>query len=219
MKSFLFVFFLFYSFVGYSQADSIKLIKYSPKFRFKEGVYLNHTQMVNNKPIAKSRIISKYNKKSFEFYDKILGEETINYYDDYGLRKEVDVFNLWGFCRRGSIFVNWGDEFSRVTVIGSICHFVSAITFTEERVYNDSYSYSSYNTPTTTSRTEVRQFLMVFATGKIIDYSYENVLLLLMTDTELYDEYNKLKKKKKKEMKFLYVRKFNEKQKLYIPIN
>jgi hypothetical protein len=40
-----------------------------------------------------------------------------------------------------------------------------------------------------------------------------------MEDPELYDEFNALRKKKKNQMKFLYLRKFNEKHPLYIPIN
>lgn len=200
-----------------AQQDSLKLVEYSPGFRFREGIYINHHQINSNKPIPLSRIITKHNKNDFDFYEKLLSEEKVSYYDSYGLKKELEVVNLRGFCRRGSIYINWGDDFSRVTVVGSICHFVSSVTVYEDQPHYNNYNY--YNVPTTTSRTELRQYIMNFNTGKIVDYNYESILVFLMPDTELYDEFNNLKKKKKKQMKFLYIRKFNEKHKLYIPLN
>jgi len=39
-----------------------------------------------------------------------------------------------------------------------------------------------------------------------------------MKDTELYDEYVQLSRKKKKDLMFVYIRKFNDKNPLYIPV-
>lgn len=211
--------FMLFSQDGMAQQDSLKLVEYKPGFRFREGIYLSHQQITTNKPIPLSRIITKHNKSDFDFFEKLLNEEKVHYFDKYGLRKEIEVVQIKGFCRRGSIYINWGDDFSRITVVGNICHFVSSVTVVEEQPFYNSYNYNYYNAPTSTSRTELRQYIMNFTTGKIVNYNYENVLLFLMPDAELYDEFNGLKKKKKKQMKFLYIRKFNEKHKLYIPIN
>jgi hypothetical protein len=163
------------------------------------------------------RIVTKYDKSSFNFFDKLLSDETITYYDNFGIKRTIKVDNLWGFCRRGSVYINWGNDFSRIPVIGSICHFIAAITIVEDN-YNPYYGYYTYSMPTTSSRTEVFQFLMDFETGKVLDYSVENVLVLLINDKQLYEEYKALSKKKKKQMKFLYIRKYNEKHPIYIPI-
>jgi len=40
-----------------------------------------------------------------------------------------------------------------------------------------------------------------------------------MADPELHDEFSGLSKKKKKQMKFLYIRKFNEKNPLFFPVS
>jgi len=202
-----------------AQTDSLKLTKYTPGFRFTDGLYLSHQQLVQNSPIPLKRIVSKYNKAGFDFFDKLLIEESVTYYDEFGMRKQIDVKELWGFCRRGSVYINWGDDFNRIPVMGSICHFIATITVYEDRYYNPTYRYNSYNMPTTTSRTEIYQFLMDFKSGQVLEYSVNNVLIILMNDAELYDEFNALSKKKKKQMKFLYLRKFNEKHPLYIPIN
>ena len=42
--------------------------------------------------------------------------------------------------------------------------------------------------------------------------------LLLMKDNELYEEYVQLSKRKKKDLMFVYIRKFNEKNPLFIPV-
>lgn len=202
----------------YAQIDSVKLVKYSPGFRFRSGLYISHNQLIENSPVPIKRIVSKFNKSGFDFFEKLLSEETVIFYDEFGMKKTVNVDNLWGFCRRGSVYINWGDDFNRIPVVGNICHFIASITVYENN-YNSSYGNSFYNMPTTTSRTDIYQFLMDFDTGKVIEYSVGNVLVLLMADPVLFDEYNSLSKKKKKQMKFLYIRKYNEKHSLYLPIN
>lgn len=219
-KVFLLLYVLLFIGAAFGQQDTIKLKKYSPGFRFEEGVYLSHQQLLKNSPIPKQRIITKYNRNDFDFFNKLLMEEKIFYYDKFGLRKEVKTEDLWGFCQRGSIYINWGDDFSRIPVVGSLCHFVASVTTYEDRYYNPMYGYNYYNTtPSTTTKTEIYQFVMDFKTGQVMEYSVENVLVLLMEDPELYDEFNSLSKRKKKQMKFLYIRKFNEKNPLYVPVH
>jgi hypothetical protein len=60
---------------------------------------------------------------------------------------------------------------------------------------------------------------MDFSTGKVMEYDVAGVEVLLMKDPELYDEFVSLRKKKKKQLKFMYIRKFNEKNPLYFSIN
>ena len=69
------------------------------------------------------------------------------------------------------------------------------------------------------TRNEIRQYLIDFETGKILEFNLESTLLLLMKDAALYEEFVQLPRKKKKELMFVYIRKFNEKNPLYIPVN
>lgn len=217
-KRFVFIFGLLFSQLVFSQVDSVKLVKYSPGFRFRSGLYISHSQLIRNSPIPIKRIVSKYNKSGFDFFEKLLSEEMVSFYDEFGIKKTVNVGDLWGFCRRGSVYINWGDDYNRIPVVGNICHFIASITVYENN-YNPSYGNTFYSSPTTTSRTEIYQYLMDFNSGKVVKYSVDNVLILLMADPILYEEYNSLSKKKKKQMKFLYIRKYNEKHSLFIPIN
>jgi hypothetical protein len=65
----------------------------------------------------------------------------------------------------------------------------------------------------------MRQYIMDFSNGKVMEYDVASVELLLMKDPELHDEFVALRKKKKKQLKFLYIRKFNEKNPLYFSVN
>lgn len=215
----------------FGQVDTTSMIKYSPDFIFNEGIFLNFNQVRTNNPIPKTRILSKDNIDDFDFFTNLIEEEMIYYYDNVGLRKEVRTDNIWGFSRNGALFINYNGTLNRIPVVGSICHFVSNVTVVTERYdpyydpfYYDRYSYGNYynpynyrSYPSRTSKNEMRQYLLDFSTGEIIAYDRKSVEILLMKDSEIYDEYQALKRKKKKQLKFYYLRKYNEKHPLYFP--
>jgi hypothetical protein len=208
---------------SFSQDQTAGMVKYTPDFKFKDGLYLSFSQLKTNNPLPVARVLSETDHEDADFYNKLLEGKKIIYFDDFGVQQTVSVEKIWGFSRNGIVYIRIGGNYSRITVIGSICHFVANIT-TYNSSYYDPYSYNPYYyrysaSPTTTSTTEMRQYLLDFETGKILDYDVQGVEVLLMKDPELYDEFAALRNKKKKQMKFLYIRKFNERNALYIPEN
>ena len=233
------------SFSNVSGQDSYDTVKYTPDFRFKDGIYLNFEQVKANSPIPKAKLLTSADYNDRDFFDKIFGSDKIYYYDEVGLRKEVDKNNIWGFSRNGVLYTMIQGNFNRITFMGSICHFVADITTYDNRYnnyyspygYYDPYSYGNYYNPysyyggyspygsyyspynrSSAPRNELKQYVIEFETGKVLEFTPDNVALLLMKDPSLYDEYIQLSRKKKKEQMFLYVRKFNEKNPLYLPV-
>ncbi|MBE9466821.1 MAG: hypothetical protein IMY72_00710 [Bacteroidetes bacterium] len=204
-----------------AQNDTTKLVKYTPNFKFRDGIYLNFLQLKQNRPIPKSKIISNINYHNINFFDKLLLNKKIEYIDKYRLKQEVLTNKIWGYCRNGTLYINWGNDFNRIPIIGSICHFVATITVYENRYNPYSYYHNNYyNTePSSRSNVETNQYVLDFETGKILEYTCKNILIQLMKDEILYDEYNSLRKKKQKQLKFIYLRKYNKKHPLYLPIN
>jgi hypothetical protein len=199
------------------------MAKYTPEFKFNDGIYLSFSQLKYNKPVPVARVLSETDHDDPDFFNKLLENKQISYFDDFGVQQTVSVEKIWGFSRNGVVYIRISNNFSRITVIGSICHFVANITTYNSRYY-DPYYYNPYyyrysSTPSSTSTTEMRQYLLDFETGKILDYDVQGLEVLLMKDPELYDEFAALKTKKKKQMKFLYIRKFNERNPLFIPEN
>jgi DNA mismatch repair ATPase MutS len=68
------------------------------------------------------------------------------------------------------------------------------------------------------TRSELKQYLIDFESGKVLEFDVDNTELLLMKDNKLYEEYVQLSRRKKKDLMFVYIRKFNENNPLYIPL-
>jgi hypothetical protein len=214
------------------------MVKYSPDFRFNDGIYLNFDQVKLNKPIPKAKLLTSVDYNDREFFKKILASEKVFFYDNMGVRQELAKTSIWGYARNGVIYVQIQENFNRITFVGSICHFVADITTYDSRNYYSPYGYydpfyspygyssyynpyyypySSYGQPNST-RTELKQYIIDFESGKVLEFDIENTKLLLMKDSQLYEEYVQLSKKKQKQLMFVYIRKFNEKNPLYLPL-
>jgi len=219
-------FFVFVAIVGQlnasAQKDSVVKVPYNSDFKFKEGIYLTFDQVKNNSPLPKTRIITSLDAEDSRFYEVVLDEKNISFYDDLGMKRDVPVKRIWGYSRNGILYLRMNDTYNRITYIGSICHFTATITvyqpsYYDPYYYNSNYYYRNWNAPSQTSSSQMKQFIMDFETGKILDYEEDNLELLLMRDPALHDEYAALSKKKKEQMKFFYIRKFNERNPLMVP--
>lgn len=216
---------LMLSFASFSQSDSIKYIQYTPDFKFDEGLYLDFEQVKNNHPIPKNRIITNLDITRIDFFDQLLKNESIFIYDDNGIEIELEVIDLWGFCKSGVLFINYNDEFRRIPVVGSICHFVSnykVVNSARSDIYNPYTYYDpfSYYPPRQQSYVtkEMRQYILDWESGSIYPYNYKSLKIILMNDPELYEEYNALRKRKQKQLVFFFMRKYNERNPLMIPL-
>lgn len=213
--------FLFIVFDIGAQVDSSLLVKYTPEFKFNEGIYANFDQVKNNRPIFKSMILTDVAYDDPYFYERIMESKKLYFYDSYGAKQELSPKKIWGYARNGVLYINVNEGFYRITIIGNICHFVANLTTYDDNYssypYYNYYSNPYYGRPSNRTTTEMRQYLLDFSTGKVLDYNESAIEVLLMKDPELHDEYTGLKNKKKKQLKFLYIRKFNERNPIYFP--
>jgi hypothetical protein len=214
------------------------MVKYTPDFRFNDGIYLNFDQVKLNSPIPKAKLLTSVDYNDREFFKKILEIDKIYFYDNMGVRQEIDRNTIWGYARNGVLYIQIQENFNRITFVGTICHFVADVTTNDSR-YNSPYGYydpyyspynyysgyyspySSYYSPyrqSNLSRTELKQYLIDFESGKILEFDIESTELLLMKDNALYEEFVQLSRKKKKQLMFVYIRKFNDKNPLYLPV-
>lgn len=209
----------------FAQADSADMVKYTPEYRFKDGLYLNFGQVKNNKPIPAPRVISKDEPGDFNFFRNLVEADEISYFDEFGSKVELKTEQIWGFCQDGKLYINHNNEFNRIPIVGQVCHFIADVTVYES--YNDPYFYDRYdyyNNPyrsrpynrTARSR-EMRQYLLRFESGEILAYDRESIMVILMDDPELYEEYNNLRKRKQRDLMFFFLRRFNEKYPVYFP--
>lgn len=216
------IFFIFYINAGFARAQAVpdSLILYTPEFRFVEGIFPSFESVMRNNPIPKGRIISEYDYSSSDFFDKVMTAKKVYYFDNLGNKLELDPQSIWGYSRNGFLYVRIDNNFFRITQIGSISHFIAYKTFENYNYnspyYNPYYNNYPYNYPSRSSSTEMVQYLLDFKTGRIVNYDENGVEVLLMNDPELHTEYVQLSNKKKKQLKFVYIRKFNERNPLYL---
>jgi hypothetical protein len=190
---------------------------------FKEGIYIVFEQVKLNAPLEKSRVITKVGYNDPDFFDQVLSIKELSFYDDKGMKQSVPVKSIWGYAKNGDLYVGINNQYCKVSYLGSICHFiVTNFRTVYESTYDPYYNSNPYYYPSAGIRyanpkTELRQFLINFETGQVVDYTADNILALLTKDPQLYDEYAALKKKKREQLKFFYIRKFNQRNPVKFP--
>ncbi len=197
--------FLILTNVGLAQFDSVA---YSRDYEFKEGIYLTIQAFKQNRPIPSAAIISPIPKTELTFLTDVVENKTVRFIDEQKMEQEVQTETIWGYCRNRTIYINFNKSFNRINVIGSICHFtanVRVVAFQDPMYYNRGLN-SSY--------TELRQYILNTQTNIISEFNVQSMENILQNDPELYAEFTHLKKRKKADSIFIYLRKYNERHPL-----
>lgn len=205
MKYFLFPFLLLSVFCS-AQQDSVA---YSRDYEFKEGFFLTAEQFKANTPVFKNDIISSYPKSQVDFMTQMLEQKFLTYKANDGSEQKVETGSLWGFCQNRSVYINFNNEFHRLNVIGVLCHFIASVNLPMN--YSDPMNTYGINT-----NNELRQFILDTRINKVLDFNVRNMEIILQDDPVLLAEFMKLKKRKKTDSIFIYLRKYNEKHPLYL---
>ena len=191
------------------------------EIKFNDGIFLNFDQVKTNSPVPKSRLITSTGYNDRDFFYELTKSKAISFYDNYGTKQTVETKKIWGYSNNGVLFIYLNNTFNRITFVGNISHFVANLTtynnnYYDPYYYNSYYYRNSYPYYPSDRQTELRQYVLDFETGKVYDYDEKSVSILLMKDPELHDEYEALRRKKKKQLKFYYIRKYNERNPLEI---
>jgi hypothetical protein len=215
------------SWVLAQEGETGGMVKYEPGFQFNDGIFANFDMVKANQPIPPARIVTDEDMFDRDFYDKVTSVKEIVMYDDNGVKKVMHTSDIWGYGRNGALYINVGSAFHRISFVGSICHFVASVStynpnyydpYYSNPYYMNSYNYNRYSMPSSNyTSSELRQYLLDFGSGEVMDYDIESVEVLLMKDPELADEFLALRHRKRKQMKFVFIRRFNEKHPLYFP--
>jgi len=206
MKIIIKIFFLLLlSQINFAQ-DTTKLIAYTKEYYFKDGIYINIEQILSNNPIPKSNLIVQIDKNSPDFYDLLIEENKIDFINENGIKTTVEAKNIWGFGNSGRLFKYWELNPTPIPIIGSIGHFLGTNIITEYNSYSDPFMYSTQ--PGT--RKETKQYIIDFSTGECYEFTTKNIDPIFAKDEKLYLEWSNLSRKKKKNLIFVYLRKYNE---------
>jgi len=201
---------------SYGQVDSLKLVPYDFSFFFNEGIYLDFRSFKNNSPLKLESVIYPQSDDDL-FFDKMDTAKIIIYIDKYGMSVNLQKEKVWGYSKNGKPYIQWADKFNLIPFVGSVCHFITTVTVnytTYRDPFYDPYYYPSSRTYQTE---ELRQFLIDTETGNVMDYNIPNAEVILKREPELYNEFSKLRKRKKNKQLFYYIKRYNEKRVYLIP--
>jgi len=186
-------------------------VTYTRDYEFKEGIFLTLDHFKNNAPILKTAIVSALPKTDSDFLSQVMVQKTITYKDEKGEEQKLETATVWGYCQNRSIYINFNKSFQRMNVIGTLFHFTAMVTVYSP--YNDPMGVNYGINPT---YTQMQQFVYDTRTNNVVDFNVKNMELILKDDEALYKEFMKLKKRKKADSIFVYLRKYNEKHPLYL---
>lgn len=202
----LFVFFLITNLCVFSQVDSVKFEFGSP---INDGVYLSYSDFRRNNPVTKDEIISNLDKEQLNFIEKNM-QEVVFYYQKSGVSYTVQPKKIWGYTQNNTLYLNYGGEFFRVPVFGSISYLmISVLVPAPAGIYYNGVGASGGYVR------ENHEFLMNFYDGKPVELTMKTAEFLLSRDKELFVEFENIKKRKRKAELYRYIRKFNERNPVY----
>lgn len=204
------IFFCFFlvSKLAYCQQDSV-LVPFD--LNIADEVFLTYSDFRHNHGVLKEQIISSNNKEQLDFVGKSLEKETF-VYSENKQSITVNTKTIWGFFQNKTLYVNYKGSFYRVPVFGAICYLVATVEIVGVGFYDPMFG------PGTGSggrRQEIREFLINFYDGIVVEFKLEDAEFLISRDKTLYDEFKKLNRRKQREQISRYIRKYNELHPVY----
>lgn len=194
--------------VNLSAQDSIKI---TDLFRFKDGIYLNYKQLQTNNPLTREFIVTDLQKNINNFYELLLQEDQIQFIDSMGQVQKIEKNKIWGYSDKGILYINHKGFFCQILLTGALFYFIAK----EKELSNfNSIYYETFYSPT--YRIETYEAFLDFQTGQVYELKPKILSVILSRDKELFEEWTALSYRKQKKMLYYYVKKFNERNSVYI---
>ncbi len=201
-----------------SQKDSLQ---YTRDFVFNEGIYITYSDFRMNKPISKNVLESKEDKSQLDFIGKVVQNSEYITFNFGGHLHKVKTDSIWGFAQNNTIFINYDKKMFRVPVFGNISQFIASVevinNFAGTSMSPYYYNYGVTATGMPTKSREVKQFVLDFYSGQIMDYNLTNITEILKRDEKLYKEFMALSKGKRKKQMGMFLRNYNNTHPIYFP--
>lgn len=209
------LFLLFFLYLkGVAQIDSVA---YTIDYVFKEGLYLTEQQFIRNAPVSPASIVADISSSRVDFLTAVTEQDTITLISVLGTKKQVATNSIWGYCQNQIVHVRFKDEFVRVNTIGTLCRFTTIVPRTV--TYMTPMMPGSYGggIPMTTTVNELKQFILDVRNNNTFEYTLANIEQVLKDDSDLYDEFMKLRRRKRNKAMYAFFKRYLDRHPLYLP--
>lgn len=191
------------------QAQKHKFIFVHFEDVFKEGIYITFNDFLNQHPVKKDQIIAMEDPNDPQFLLKILSYERFSYFDSLGNKLIIESPEIWGLVRRNSLYVFHDQMLAKVHFNGRWGYFTTYEIRSQPELGMVPGSYYAVQVPLTAGRKTVTNIIDL-KTGEIKDFTRKNLKSVLSVDSLLLVDYNSLRRRKQKQLKYLYLRKLND---------
>ena len=203
------------------------LVRYTPDYEFRDGIYLNPDMVRANSPIPPARIVSEKDVFNDQFYNELLKAEYIVVYNDRGVREYIRPGQLWGYAHRGELYIRIANSFQRLILEGKLSRFIASATTYEmtepypldSSINGYAYPYMHRWRPRYTNPTRNRVvYLLDLETNTLNNYTPDDLEKIFIRDPELLLEYSSLKRSQRKKRQLEFVQRYNNRHPLYLPL-
>ena len=201
----------------FSQDETI-CFTYPYKNKTYDGIYLNLNQFLENNPIPRSKIMSPYDPERFDYFEKVLSGENVEFVDRTGIIRSFPKKRIWGYANNRNIYVNLKNQFNPIIHLGCICLVIieeSAFKLSNIQLLGGSYGTIYLAIPIYAQKKH-SIFIYALESVKLFNYNTASIKLLLADDNELFEEYNNLTKRNQEKLIFKYINCYNTRHPLPI---
>lgn len=201
-------------FISSPRVDSVP---YSFEYLLKEGLYLKLNNFKQNFPIEAEQIIIDYPKDRTDFWDQVMMKRSINYKNSSGRIQKINMNELWGYSINKKVYINTSVGFKKCIIVGSLCYLDKWQNSTNNVAVVNGKELVDLNAK---SIAKIPEKIDVFdmETNSSEELDSGDLKLILAREPELLKEYSALSYKRRKQTVLLYLRKYNEKHPLYLPV-
>lgn len=175
-----------------------------------DGIYLTYRDFRKNIFISREQLITDLKNDQLDLISKTLAADNFAYTSVNG-RVNCLTKDLWGFYQNKTLYINYKGEFYRVPVFGAICYLVATVTVVNNGFYDPMFGYGINANRTK----EIREFIINFYDGLVVDFTMDKAEELLSRDPVLFAEYKNLSRRSRKDQVNRYIRRFNETHPVY----
>ncbi|MDA3866962.1 MAG: hypothetical protein PF489_09495 [Salinivirgaceae bacterium] len=176
---------------------------------YTEGIYLSFDHFKQQSPVEKTQIIAKESVNDPRFLFKVLSYEQFSFFDTLGQQHIVQSDNIWGIVRKNALYILSNHVLCKVHSNGRWGHFITYRTNIQPGMNIAPGGYYAVQVPLNAGKNTIVNIIDL-KNGAIYPMNRKTITNLLEADSSLQIEYNALRRRKQKQLKYLYLRKLND---------
>jgi hypothetical protein len=189
--------------------DTAQWVPYHGGMDLREGIYRDFNSFRHNRPSVPIEKLRDDQGLPITDIRRVVSK--LYWQPDTGSQQAVRMNALWGFCQNDGVYVQAGNGFYRIGMMGSLAHMTYEQTVRDWDPYM--YRYGSM------TRTYVIQQMLDMSTGKFLPFNASGMDQALQHDQVLLEEFRGMKKKERNsdEVLFRFLRLYNDRHLLEFP--